>query len=372
MAVEFDRTSLLLEKNRCINEKKRARNAAQIMGISELLYVLLGDLVRIKFIAKRDFKALLNAISGLYAMVLTRNDTVVLEHSGILNLEEYESGLIGWRADEWQTEFELSCWDYAIWIEGEARPTIQFYDAAGDAIHKIFAVKETDVSAFTRIIEPFLQDPYDWAREAGVGATFLNADRDTGIEHWFFTKLKNQITGQEGTTNCQMIDKEALLLDWRLLAHRNNIGPLFKQYKISRPRGYALLSEGVFQLEYALLQHLFTSVKEQQLGVKITVTNAGALQTHRGGLNKMVTVGPWFNVLDPKFNMHLMESEIATVWLLTKGFDDDYLAHIECFDQHERLVLSLAPCQPHSNETKSGIDWWAIVNNLALNARRVA
>ncbi|AHF02351.1 hypothetical protein THIAE_08140 [Thiomicrospira aerophila AL3] len=370
MEIEFDRPSLLVAKQRCIDEKKRARNAAQLMGISELMYVLLGDLQKIHFIRKQDFKPLLQAFSGQFAMALTRNDAVVLEHTGELCYECYASGLVGWSQQDWLAEFDLSCWHYAIWLGADSRPSLQFYDASGEALHKLFVVDQTDRQGFMNAIAPFLMNPQDWAREVGVEGDPARSSREAGIERWLFMKLQACLKEHESVKSCRLIDKEALLLDWRLLSHRDNIGSLFKQYKITRPAGYALLSEGVFQLDTSALGQIFNHVRDKHLAVKITVANAGAIQTHRGLVNKLVTVGPWFNVLDPAFNMHLMETEVASIWLLTKGFDDDFAAHIECFDHQERLIISIAPCA--TERPADDQEWWNLINDLAYSARRVA
>ena len=37
-----------------------------------------------------------------------------------------------------------------------------------------------------------------------------------------------------------------------------------------------------------------------------------------GPVKKLAPVGDWFNVLDPKFNLHLNEQSIATTWVTKK------------------------------------------------------
>jgi putative hemin transport protein len=82
-------------------------------------------------------------------------------------------------------------------------------------------------------------------------------------------------------------------------------------------------------------------------------------------LNKLQT-GPWFNVLDPEFNMHLREDGIANVWLVKKPTDDGIVTSIEVFDKEGNIIAQFF------GKRKPGIpeneNWRMIANELAVIA----
>lgn len=46
------------------------------------------------------------------------------------------------------------------------------------------------------------------------------------------------------------------------------------------------------------------------------VPNSSATQIHNGTVHKLMEMGPWFNVLDPKFNLHANMSLISESWCI--------------------------------------------------------
>jgi putative hemin transport protein len=60
--------------------------------------------------------------------------------------------------------------------------------------------------------------------------------------------------------------------------------------------------------------------------------NPGGIQIHTGPVAKVVVMGPWLNVLDPGFNLHLREDHIASAWLVRKPTSDGLVTSLELFD----------------------------------------
>jgi putative hemin transport protein len=44
-------------------------------------------------------------------------------------------------------------------------------------------------------------------------------------------------------------------------------------------------------------------------------------------------MGPWFNVLDPTFNLHLREDATASAWIVRKPTRDGDVTSLELFDK---------------------------------------
>ena len=54
----------------------------------------------------------------------------------------------------------------------------------------------------------------------------------------------------------------------------------------------------------------------------IFVSSRGCIQIHTGEVRKLLPMGPWFNVMDPNFNLHLREDHVASAWVVKKPTTD--------------------------------------------------
>lgn len=71
----------------------------------------------------------------------------------------------------------------------------------------------------------------------------------------------------------------------------------------------------------------------------IFVGNRGCIQIHSGPIETLKAMGPWQNVLDPKFNLHLRLDHIAEVWLVEKPTRRGPALSVEAFDADGELIL---------------------------------
>ena len=137
--------------------KMRDRDFAEKLGISE------GQLVaaHVGETATRitaDMDRLMPAVTRLgEVMALTRNESCVIEKVGVY--DNYRGGehaclIVN---DEIDLRMFPSRWVYGFAIEHETdkgmRRTIQIFDAAGDAVHKIFMREGSNVDAWAGVVE---------------------------------------------------------------------------------------------------------------------------------------------------------------------------------------------------------------------------
>jgi putative hemin transport protein len=59
---------------------------------------------------------------------------------------------------------------------------------------------------------------------------------------------------------------------------------------------------------------------------------------HRGPIHKILRTGPWINVLDDPFNLHLRDTQIASGWHVEEhgGTGQAYLCWCDC--QHQPIL----------------------------------
>src|SRR3546814_17215296 len=64
----------------------------------------------------------------------------------------------------------------------------------------------------------------------------------------------------------------------------------------------------------------FRQALEQAAGtalpIMIFVGSPGMVQIHTGPVTTLKQVGPWFNVLDPGFNLHLRDGDLHEAWVV--------------------------------------------------------
>ena len=116
--------------------------------------------------------------------------------------------------------------------------------------------------------------------------------------------------------------------------------------------------------------HILEKASAGKLPIMIFAGNRGNIQIHQGRVRTVRVLerghtGPerWLNILDPDFNMHLKQNDIATAWLVRKPTTDGFVTSVELFDHKQELVVQFFGLR------KPGIpereEWTNLVSALA-------
>ena len=62
------------------------------------------------------------------------------------------------------------------------------------------------------------------------------------------------------------------------------------------------------------------------------------IQIHTGPVRQLRRTGPWYNVLDPKFNLHLDTTAIASSWVVNKPTSDGWVTSLELYAANGDLI----------------------------------
>ena len=90
--------------------------------------------------------------------------------------------------------------------------------------------------------------------------------------------------------------------------------------------------------------------------------NAGVIQIHTGPVEKLKALGPWFNVLDDGFNLHLRMDAIDTAWVIRKPTRDGIVTSLEIYDaQGDQIAWMFGKRKPGELERD---DWRGIIDAL--------
>lgn len=323
------------------NPKVRIRDAAKQLDTTEaeLLALSIGSTVTR---LRSDFQGILKAVANLgKVMGLTRNDFCVHERKGIYNNISF-SGPMGLAVNpDIDLRLFMNAWSTAFAVEENGRKSLQFFAKDGQAIHKIYLIETSDAAAYDSLVEQF---------KAEVQQEELLIDQPKAA-----TTEKPD----------QEIDAAAFQQQWLGLKDTHDFHGLLRNFGLTRTQGLRLAPAGhAVKITGESLKAVLHKASENELEIMVFTGNPGCIQIHTGLVKNLLQTGPWFNVLDPDFNMHLREDAIDAVWLVKKPTLDGIITSIEVFDQAGSVIVQFF------GKRKPGIPenehWRLMVNETAV------
>jgi putative hemin transport protein len=303
----------------------RIRNAAANLNVSELELLLTGVSAQITLL-KNSPEAILNEIASLgEVMALTRNNTVVHERHGVYNNMSYERHgpmHIGLAVNaDIDLRMFLNHWHHAIAVQEDGahgiRHSLQFFDNTGLAVHKIYLTQKSDQQAYTALVKAFAlnAEPEALALVPVAAPAALRPDSE--------------------------IDVEGLQNAWRELQDTHDFHLLLRKFSVGREQALRLVSdEFARKVNTSALQDVLMAARDSHCEIMVFVGNRGCIQIHTGPVEKLVPQGPWFNVLDPIFNLHVHDDAYINSYITYKPTVDGMVTALECFDANGELTVT--------------------------------
>lgn len=332
----------------------RHRDIAAQLGVSE------GELIAAHVDARppthglqarrlrAEWPRLIAALEGVReVMALTRNASCVHEKTGVYRHTSAngpagrEMGLV------LGGEIDLRVF-YSRWAHGFAvnettdkgvQRSLQFFDAAGTAVHKVFAKPQTDLDAWVDLVVSYMSDDPapGLTPTAPPPAPAEKADAD--------------------------IDVAGFQQAWASLRDTHEFFGLLRTHGVTRTQALRLAEPRfVRQVDAASAQQVLSGAAAGGTPVMVFVGNPGMIQIHTGPVHKVVVMGPWLNVLDPGFNLHLREDHIASAWVVRKPTSDGLVTSLELFDaQGETIAMFFGERKPGRAEL---CEWRELIDGL--------
>ncbi|MBX3156155.1 MAG: hemin-degrading factor [Deltaproteobacteria bacterium] len=291
----------------------RTRDAAAELGASEceLVATLVGDT------AQRldgDAASLLHALESVgRCMALTRNESAVSEvrgRYGGIELGAHAGQVVGEHID---LRVFLDHWRQTFAIEephphkdGERRRSIHVFDRTGTAVHKVYLEPDGDAAAWDAIVA------------ARVAATPVVIEPPP----------RRPLERADDT-----VDVSALHTAWDAMQDTHEFFHLLAAHKLARTQALRLAGESrARRVGNDALRTLLHQSAELGDKIMIFVGNRGCIQVFSGAVKRIVAMGPWINVLDPGFNLHLREDRVAQTWVVAKPTRSGVVSSLELFD----------------------------------------
>ena len=323
------------------NPKVRIRDAAKQLGTTEaeLVAAAVGTLVTR---LSDDFRGILQSVESLgKVMALTRNDYCVHERKGVYKNISF-TGPMGLAVNpDIDLRLFMSVWSSAFAVDENGRKSLQFFAKDGEAVHKIYLLEESDETAYANIVNEFKA-----------------ADQQAEL---VISKDKKAVEEKPDAE----IDAAGFKEQWLTLKDTHDFHALLRKFAVTRTQGLRLAPEGhAVKITADSLKAVMQKASDTDLEIMVFTGSAGCIQIHTGLVKKLVQAGPWYNVLDPDFNMHLRDDAIAAVWLVKKPTADGIVTSIEVFDAKGDIIVQFF------GKRKPGIPenehWRLMVNETAV------
>lgn len=327
------------------NPKLRIRDAATQLGVSEaeLLATRIGDsVVRLA----GNWQELLKALPRLgEVMCLTRNEAAVHERYGTFTEQiSFFHGMGQVLGPDIDLRLFLSHWSVGFAVtdatdEGP-RHSLQFFDAAGTAVHKVYLTPKSQAAVFEELVGVYrAPDQSDTqAVTPAAPAPALRPDAEIDVEN--FRKA------------------------WLAITDTHEFFILLKKFGVGREQALRLAPEGYARpVSLKATELLLETAAARQVPIMVFVGSNGCIQIHTGPVANIKRFGgSWINVLDERFNFHLNETLVASAWVVKKPTKDGIVTSLELYDASgENLVLFFGKRKPGEPEDPA---WQAIAAEL--------
>ena len=354
------------------SSKARHRDIAAQLGLSEgaLIAAHVGvtpeapDVILHARRLRPEWPAIMAALETLgEVMALTRNASCVHEKTGVYRYVSQQPQPHPQQQQPQQQppiglvqggEIDLRIF-YPHWAHGFAvveqtgqglQQSLQFFGTQGTAIHKVFLQQHSNRQAFTRLVDRFAdrsqsEGLYPPARVAPATAHLAGTSErpDTAIDVAGFRRA------------------------WQCLRDTDDFSGLLSRFALTYTQALRL-AEPRFAEQLATddCQSLLQAAATNGVPIRVLVGNPGMVQIHSGTIHKVATAGPWLNVLDAGFNLHLRVDHIASAWVVKKPTVDGLVTSLELFDeQGDTIARFLGRRKPGQAEP---CQWRILIENL--------
>ncbi|GIT93200.1 hemin-degrading factor [Jannaschia pagri] len=298
----------------------RERELAARIGISEAeLLEARGDGWRVARIDATPGR-LIPAVEALGdAMALTRNDWCVSEKIGrYTDFHDGKHAAMTVNPDI-DTRMFPQHWVHGFHVEKDTedslRRSLQVFDGAGQHVHKVHLTEGSDLAVWAALREDLAVAPAPLAPEpapAPEGAR-TNPDR-----------------------------VEVLRREWAKLTDTHQFLMLCRKVKMNRLGAYRVAGAPfVRALQPSAFGDLIRGLSAGGVGSMVFVGNRGCIQIHSGPMDRIAPMGPWLNVMDPRFNLHLRDDKVAEVWAVEKPTKRGPALSVEAFDADGTLIAQI-------------------------------
>ncbi|UVK52389.1 hemin-degrading factor [Mesorhizobium sp. AR02] len=326
------------------NPKTRERDLAAQLGISEaeLVAAHCGDgVVRVEP-RVNDLLTGLEAVGEV--MALTRNESAVHEKIGVYDkvvTGNHNAMVLGENID---LRIFPKVWAYGFAVEkrdgDDIRRSLQFFDAAGEAVHKVHLRPASSLYAYQKLV-----------------ASLESSNQEPTVA------ISRQAPDDEGEAIATTANLDDLRDRWSRLTDVHQFFGMLKTLKLSRRQAVRMVgTDYAWLLDNDAVRAMFHHAAEGEMPIMCFVGNRGCIQIHSGPVKSIKPMGPWINVLDETFHLHLRTDHIHEVWAVRKPTKDGHVTSLEVYAADGNMIIQFFG-KRHEGESERD-DWRFLAENL--------
>ena len=290
------------------NKKLRIKDIANHLEVSEAeLLTTQIDNSSLKYLKISDYNIFFKELFKSHkVMFLIRSDFIVHEKVIVCSEIEYHKNKIFFKNKKPLTDFDFKKIENSFFEKKthQNKPLLsfQFFDQYGNAILKIF-LKSKDYSVFES-----LSDKFSFVYDYNLQKNILK---------------KNEISER----------KKSLNLD------------SFQNQYTKR-----------IKTDNLILRKILENASKHKFPIQIHALGNYSIQYHFGSVKNIMDFGPWINVIDKNFNIHVMENKINNNYITIKEVDGKYFYQIQILDENNNLILVVSADDKYQKEFNEIID----------------
>jgi len=301
------------------NPEMRERDLAHRLGVAEAEFVAAHCGVSAVRIEPR-LDALLPALPALgEVMALTRNESAVHEKVGVfekVSVGRHAALVLG---DQIDLRIFPKHWAFGFAVEkgagADIRRSLQFFDASGTAVHKLHLRPASDTAAYQALVERFASA--DQAQAAAVEPPAPAVARPTPA-----------------------VDRQDLRARWSAMTDVHQFVGILRDLDLTRHEAVHLIgADFAWPLAADAAAEMLACSVEAKLPIMCFVGNRGCIQIHSGPVLNVKPMGPWLNVMDETFHLHLRTDRIREVWAVRKPNGEGHVTSVEAYDAAGELII---------------------------------
>lgn len=343
-----------IRRSRLENPKMRERDLADQLGISEADLVAAhcgSGATRIH----ADVETLLNGLEAVgEVMALTRNENAVHEKIGVYPRDKVFTG--GHSALVLGGDIDLrifpKAWAHGFAVEKQdeqgIRRSLQFFDAAGEAVHKVHLRPKSNLYAFQKLVE-----------DMAAADQSQTVSRDPAPDEG-----PNEPAGGEHAA-------PALRERWSAMTDVHQFFGILRDLKLTRRQAVRMIGEDfAWPLDPDAVPAMMNHAVGEEIPIMCFVGNNGCIQIHSGPIMTVKPMGPWINVMDPTFHLHLRRDRIHEAWCVRKPTKDGHVTSLEAYGADGEMIIQFFG-QRHEG-AREREDWRFLAENLPRVPRPMA
>jgi len=333
-----------IRRARTENPKTRERDLAAQLGISEaeLVAAHCGDgVVRVEP-RVNDLLTGLEAVGEV--MALTRNESAVHEKIGVYDkvvTGNHNAMVLGENID---LRIFPKVWAHGFAVEkrdgDEIRRSLQFFDATGEAVHKVHLRPASSLYAYQKLV-----------------ASLASPNQEPTVN------ISGPISDDQGEAGATTASPDDLRDRWSRLTDVHQFFGMLKTLKLSRRQAVRMVgTDYAWLLDNDAVRAMFHHTAEGGMPIMCFVGNRGCIQIHSGPVKSIKPMGPWINVLDETFHLHLRTDHIHEVWAVRKPTKDGHVTSLEVYGDDGEIIIQFFG-KRHEGESERD-DWRFLAENL--------